>query len=161
MASTNFGKSNTKQSFTVKASAAHVLLPVLKSGLVSKRILKQTLRDTDPRVKFLVNCWEVTKQINFRILQHPSCNWNTQPCIDRDHMKLQTACLFHYDLEMAMVQQFCGWYLLAPTGNELLYWISYTVPPTIYHELQKVYFQGSPNELVSHEQNDFENFKKY
>jgi hypothetical protein len=105
--SCTFGMSHPHKMFIVKSNAAHILLPVLKSGFVSAQ-LQDLLRKANPRVKFLIDCWHETKRINFRILQHPSFNWKTQATIDRDRMRLRTTALFHYDLEMAMVQRYCG-----------------------------------------------------
>jgi hypothetical protein len=159
---TKFGKSSNQHSFIVTPDFPQILLPLLKSNLLPEQLISN-LREADPRVKFLIDAHAHLKNLDFRILQLPTFQWDRQPTVNKDKMRLRTACLLHYDLDVAAVQRFCGWRYTGEhrRWEELLYWCSYILSEKTYLELWPGYIMGAPRRLLSNEKNTFEHFQRY
>jgi hypothetical protein len=159
---TKFGKSSKNHSFTVTPGFPQLLLPLLKSNMLSPA-LQATMRDTDPRVEFLFDAHEAFKRLDFQVLQLPTFQWDSQKEVNRDKMRLRTACLLHYDLDVAAVQRFCGWRYTGEhrRWEELLHWCRYALSDPTFQELWPGYIDGAPRRLLSNDKNTHEHFKRY
>jgi hypothetical protein len=160
--STKFGKSHKNKMYTTQTTAPHILLPLLKSGLLSEAII-QTIRDADPRAKNLVDGWREFRNIDFRRLRTPTFDWENSDSVNRHKMRLRTAALFHYDLDLAAVQRYCGWRMTGEhrRQQQMLYWLSYVLSPKAYNELWPGFVEGVPQKLLSNHHNNNKQYKKY
>jgi hypothetical protein len=159
---TKFGKSHKKKMYKTQTSAAHILLPLLKSGFLPCETIC-TIRAADPRANNLVDCWQQFRQIDFRRLQIPTFDWENENGVNRHKMRLRTAALLHYDLDLAAVQRYCGWRLTGAHRRQaqMLYWLSYILTPRAYHELWPGYVEGTPCQMLSNEHNNCKQYLKY
>jgi hypothetical protein len=162
MATTKFGKSNKTKVYTVTPAAPHILLPLLKSGFLSTKLI-ETIRQADTRTRVLVDAYYTCKTLDFRVIQHPSFDWDITQEINRPRMFLRMAALLHYDLDIATVQRYSGWRFTGDhrRRDEMLHCLRYVLQPKTYQELYEVYINGAPKHLVSNKYNDYDQYTKY
>jgi hypothetical protein len=143
--STKFGKSHKHKMYKTQITAPHILLPLLKSGFLSEPTI-QTIRQADLRTKNLVDGWREFRDIDFRRIRVPTFDWENEDGVNRDKMRMRTAALFHYDLDLAAVQRYCGWRLTGEhrRQQQMLYWLSYILSNKAYNELWPGFVEGTP-----------------
>jgi hypothetical protein len=160
--STKFGKSHKQKMYKTQTTAPHILLPLLKSGFLSE-VTIQVIRQADPRTKNLVDGWREFRDLDFRRIRVPTFDWENEDGVNRDKMRMRTAALFHYDLNLAAVQQYCGWQLTGEhrRQQQMLYWLSYILSHKAYHELWPGFVEGTPCHMLSNNHNNAKQYKKY
>jgi hypothetical protein len=107
---TKFGKSNLKKSFTVvpdRGALAQVILPVLKSGFLGQFDI-WSIQGINVHFNLFVKGYNQTRNIDFRILQHPNTDWQATK-INEEKMFLRMAALYHYNMDVTSLQRYCGW----------------------------------------------------
>jgi hypothetical protein len=159
---TKFGKSHPDKSFVVSPAMQQIILPVLKSGVLDQPTVT-VIRQLNVMHDLLVSGWLATRHIDFRALQYPNFAWEATS-VNKDKMFLRMAAFYHYDLDIASLQRFCGW---RATGehrrqDELLYWCRYILSTEVYEQLWPGYVHGTPTKMHSlNDKHTFANFKKY
>jgi hypothetical protein len=102
---TKFGKSNAQKSFMVgqKGALAQVMLPILKSGLLDQFDI-WNIQNINTCFKFFVKGCNQTRNVDFRILQHPNTAWQ-EININEDKVCPRMAAHHHRDTDIASLQR--------------------------------------------------------
>ena len=102
-----FGKDSINQSFYAEKSLCHVLLPLFKSGFLSRRAIK-ALEKASPRARQLQQLRKKYEPIDFRPLQGFQPDWESTETIRQDWKDMTTACALYYNGDMATVVRYIG-----------------------------------------------------
>jgi hypothetical protein len=83
--------------------------------------------------------------------------------INDQKMYLRMAALYHYDIDVASLQRYCGW---RHTGNhrrwpETLYWLKCILNEQEHEELAHGFQHGIPQEIHSNENNTYTSLQQY
>lgn len=91
----------------VWSGAPQTILLVLKSGYLDQ-ILISRLQQLNVKLELQIKGWLATQQIDYQALQYPhfACK---ATIINEDKIFLYMAAFYHYDLNAASLQRFCGW----------------------------------------------------
>jgi hypothetical protein len=140
-----FGKDTITQSFYAEKCFRHILLPLVKSGYLSCRATKK-LEIASPRVRQLQQLRKKYTPIDFRPLQGFQADWETTNEIRTDWKEMTSACLLHFNGDVATVVRWIG----GPHVNAQI-----DVPKTlsklqpilttdVYNDLKRILTTGAP-----------------
>jgi hypothetical protein len=102
-----FGKDNTLQSFTTEPVFFHITLPILKQGFLDADDMDNLFRASSS-IKHLWSEYEQVKDLDWMPLCEPNPDWQTQERIDPHRVDLRMACLFHFDMDLAVAHRCLG-----------------------------------------------------
>lgn len=155
-----FGKDTSFQSFYAEKCFRHVLLPVLKSGFLSCRAIKQ-LERASFRARQLRQLIKRYAQVDFRPLQGFQNGWENVTTIKEDWKSMTSACLLHFNGDVATVVRWVGGPHTAAQINpeETLAKLKNVVDSDIWDDLCRILVFGAPA-LCNTEASE-ENFQAY
>jgi hypothetical protein len=156
----NFGKDSLSQSFSSEKCFRHILLPVLKSGFISRNNIKQ-LERASFRVRQLQQLRKKYSAVDFRPLQGFQSNWDDVTTIREDWKTMTSACLLHFDGDVSTVVRWIGGphtnaHLDVPTILEKLRPI---LDNDIWSDLRRILLVGAP--ALCNASASEENFQSY
>ena len=102
-----FGKGNMFQSFLSEKCFRHILLPVLKSGYMSRNSIKR-LERASFRARQLGMLLKRYAHVDFRPLQGFQRDWEEVSTIREDWKAMTSACLLHFNGDVATVVRWVG-----------------------------------------------------
>jgi hypothetical protein len=102
-----FVKDNLLQVFMTEPVLFHIILPVLKQGFLMPEDM-HSLSCASLPINKLGSEYQRVKDLDWKMLCEPNPHWQTQEQIDDDQVDLWMAMLFHYDMDLAAVQQHIG-----------------------------------------------------
>jgi hypothetical protein len=146
-----FGKDNLDLTYTSEATFPHTLLILYKGNWIPPEDRRNLWQAWQP-AKRLWQEWHRVKDINFWPLRDPYLGWKTQKKFDKRRLNMRTACLFHYDLDLAAVMRFIG-------GNHvnehldpdpILARVHDLVSPETYRHLERILKSGCPAKYNDH-----------
>ena len=159
-----FGKDTSFQSFFAEKCFRHVLLPVLKSGYLSCRAVKQ-LERASYRARQLRQLIKRYAHVDFRPLQGFQSDWEEVSTIREDWKAMTSAFLLHFNGDVATVVRWLG----GPhhtaeqiKPEETLAKLKDVIDPEIWQDLQRILIFGAPafcNAEASEE--NFQAFRAY
>ena len=140
-----FGKDSLDQSFYSQKSLCHVLLPLLKSGYLSCRSTK-ALEKASFRARQLQQLRKKYSPIDFRPLQGYQHDWEATTSIRPDWKAMTSACVLHYNGDIATVVRFIG----GPHVNqhinttEVLTKLEPILTPDVFKDITRILTSGAP-----------------
>ena len=158
-----FGKDSPNQFFYAQKCFRHVLLPVLKSGLLSCRATK-SLEKASRRARQLQMLRKKYANVNFLPLQGFQADWEATTTIRDDWKAMTSACLLHFDGDVATMVRWIGGphvnaHLDIPSILEKLRLI---VDPDIHADVSRILLLGAPAECKAFaSEENFQAFLKY
>ena len=104
-----FGKDNIVQCFKSEACLRLVLLPVYKSGFLSRETADwPALANAYGFVSTFLDLIDDHAAVDFRQLQGYYAGWNSEKSIDDDRVRMATAALLHFDGDIADLIRWMG-----------------------------------------------------
>ena len=158
-----FGKDSLSQAFYAQKCFRHVLLPVLKSGFLSCRSRKN-LEKASRRTRQLQMLRKHYAHVDFLPLQGFQLDWGETTTIRNDWKEMTSACLLHFDGDVATMVRWIGGphvnaHLNVPSILEKLKKI---VDPDIHSDLSRILLLGAPSECkASATEENFQAFLNY
>ena len=155
-----FGKDDINQSFYAEKCFRHILLPLLKSGYLSCRATKK-LEIASIRVRQLQQLRKKYTPIDFRPLQGFQADWETTNEIRTDWKEMTSACLLHYNGDVATVVRWIG----GPHVNaqidapKTLSKLQPILTADVYDDLKRILTTGAP--ALCNAQATESNFQEY
>ena len=155
-----FGKDSIHHSFYSQKCFRHILLPLLKSGYLPCRALK-SLEKASRRVRQLQLLRKRYQTTNFLPLQGYQANWEETTTIRSDWKAMTTACLLHFNGDVATMVRWIG----GPHVNAhlnvatVLATLKPVVDKDIYADVARILTLGAPA-LCNAEATE-ENFQAY
>ena len=140
-----FGKDSINQSFYAEKCFRHILLPLLKSGYLARRTTKK-LEIASYRARQLQQLRKKYTPIDFRPLQGFQTNWEAVDEIHPDWKAMTSACLLHYNGDVATVVRWIG----GPHTNEhidtqsTLTKLKPILTQDVYSDLKRILVMGAP-----------------
>ena len=158
-----FGKDTSFQSFYAEKCFRHVLLPVLKSGFLSCDSLKR-LERASFRARQLRQLLKRYAHVDFRPLQGFQSDWESVSTIREDWKAMTSACLLHFNGDVATVVRWIGGPHTAEQINAetTLAKLKDVIAPDIWEDLRRILVSGAPafcNAEASEE--NFQAFRAY
>ena len=155
-----FGKDSISQSFYSEKTLCHILLPLLKSGFLSRRATK-SLEKASFRARQLQQLRKKYESIDFRPLIGFQKDWETTEVIWQDWKDMTTACALYYNGDMATVVRFIGGphvnaHIDVPTVLQNLKPI---LTPDVFDDVQRILVTGAPAKCNAEATS--ENFQAY
>ena len=155
-----FGKDNLSQSFYAEKYFRHVLLPVLKSGFLSRQTTKY-LERASFRARQLQQLRKRYASVDFRPLQGFQNDWESTTTIREDWKTMTSACVLHFNGDIATVVRWIGG---SHTNNHLNVEATLTklepiIDPITWNDLSRILRSGAPA-LCNAEASE-ENFQAY
>ena len=155
-----FGKDNLSQSFYAEKCFRHVLLPVLKSGFLSRQTTKY-LERASFRARQLQQLRKRYASVDFRPLQGFQNDWESTTTIREDWKTMTSACVLHFNGDIATVVRWIGG---SHTNNHLNVEATLTklepiIDPITWNDLSRILRSGAPA-LCNAEASE-ENFQAY
>jgi hypothetical protein len=155
-----FGKDDINQSFYSEKCFRHILLPLLKSGYLSCRATKK-LEIASQRARQLQQLRKKYTPIDFQPLQGFQPDWETTNEIRADWKEMTSACLLHYNGDVATVVRWIGGphvnaQIDAPKTLAKLHPI---LTSDVYDDLKRILTTGAP--AVCNAQATENNFQAY
>jgi hypothetical protein len=134
---------------------------VLKSGFFDQ-FNTWSIQGINVHFNLFVKGYNQTRNTDFRILQHPNTDWQATK-VNENKMFLRMAALYHYNIDVALLQRYCGW---RHTGNhrrwqEILFWLKFILNEEEYAELAHGFEHGIPQEIHSNKKNTYSNLQQY
>ena len=112
-----FGKDNLVQCFKSEACLRLVLLPVYKSGFLSRKTADwPALANAYGFVSTFLDLIDDHAAVDFRQLQGYYAGWNSATSIDDDRVRMATAALLHFDGDIADLIRWMGGRMSARAG---------------------------------------------
>jgi hypothetical protein len=139
-----FGKDTLFQSFYADKCFSHVLLPVLKSGFLSCRAIKQ-LERASFRARQLRQLIKRYAQVDFCLLQGFQSGWENVSTIREDWKSMTSACLLHFNGDVATIVRWVGGPHTAAQINpeEKLAKLKAVVDPDVWDDLRRILVFGA------------------
>ena len=139
-----FGK-DSSQSFHAEKCFRHVLLPVFKSGFISRRNLRN-LERASFCVRQLQQLLKKYSGVDFRPLQGFQPDWESVTTIRSDWKEMTSACLLHFDGDVATVVRWIGGHHTNAHLNppEILAKLRPIIDADIWSDLHRILTSGAP-----------------
>ena len=140
-----FGKDTISQSFYSAKTLCHILLPLLKSGFLSRRATK-SLEKASFRARQLQQLRKKYEPIDFRPLIGFQHDWETTESIRQDWKDMTSACALYYNGDMATVVRFIG----GPHVNAqidvplVLSKLKPVLTADVFEDVQRILVTGAP-----------------
>ena len=156
-----FGKDNIVQCFKAKACLRHVLIPLYKSGLLSREYDWENFRSAFNMVDIFLTLWDEHQHVNFDNIQGYQKDWDDATVIDSSRVRMSTAALLHFDGDIADTVRWIG----GPHVGEhrdtsaTLAYLKGKVDEATYTILATSWYNGVPQ--VCNAAADEENFRAY
>ena len=83
-----FGKDNIVQSFKSEACLRYVLIPLFKSGFLSRRSDWENFKMAFNMVRIFLTLWDEHSEVNFADVQEFQKNWEDSPEIDKAQVRI-------------------------------------------------------------------------
>jgi hypothetical protein len=140
-----FGKDTINQSFYAEKCFRHILLPLLKSEYLSCRATKK-LEIASHRVRQLQQLRKKYAPIDFRPLQGFQANWEAINEIKGDWKDMTSACLMHYNGDVAtVVRWIAGPHVNAQIDTTVtMAKLKPVLTTDVYDDLQRILTEGAP-----------------
>ena len=140
-----FGKDNLLQSLYAEKCFRHVLLPVLKSGFLSRQTTKY-LERASFRARQIQQLRKRYAGVDFRPLQGFQNDWESTTTIREDWKTMTSACVLHFNGDIATVVRWIGG---SHTNNHLdvketLSKLQPIIDPTTWNDLSRILRSGAP-----------------
>jgi hypothetical protein len=140
-----FGKDSVNHSFYAEKCFRHILLPLFKSGFLSCRATK-ALEKACRRARQLQQLRKKHQNVDFLPLQGFQADWESTTTIREDWKAMTTACLLHFDGDVAtMVRWIGGPHVNAHLNvTTILATLQPIVDPDIYSDVERILTLGAP-----------------
>lgn len=132
-------------SFFAEKCFRHILLPVFKSGFLSRRNLKN-LERASFRARQLQQLLKKYAGVDFRPLRGFQPDWESVTTIREDWKTMTSACLLHFDGDVATVVRWIGGHHTNAHLNppEILAKLRPIIDTDIWSDLQRILTTGAP-----------------
>ena len=149
-----FGKNNPCKSYSVKPVVSNIAVVLWKSGLLDVKD-SNNLAAILPNGQTTLALLTKLRRTNFSALQLQPFDYNIHDSSEEETMindlkkELCNACLLHYDMDLGVVQQYCGgrWTGEHRQTNQMLRVMSHILPEELFLELGAAMIDGVPNLL--------------
>lgn len=155
-----FGRPDTKHSFTVEPMFEHIILLLLKSKMLQE-IEVVSLRKLHPLYDHLHKTIARAESLDFRRITKTLLNYENQESIPMGKVMCFTAAAIHYDLHVSSVLRYAGGNYTADYRNvkEIVQNLKGKVDESDLEDLERVFTTGAPTKMVAESSN--ENYMDY
>ena len=159
-----FGKDNIVQCFQSEACLRLVLLPLYKSGFLSRSTDWSALAVAYREANKFLALIKDHADVDFRPLQGYNVRWNSIKTIDNDRVRMATAALLHFDGDVADVVRWIGGPHVGANRDidASLAYLRGIVAPGLCDSLERMWRHGSPAVCnASATDQNFQEYKSY
>jgi hypothetical protein len=152
----SFGKPSLQQTYTAEATFLHIVLFLLKRPVLFSPLDFSNLVTCTENINTLWKTWQMHKDIDFTPLRQLNTDWEAQKQISDEWVGLLTACLLHYDLDLATTVRFIGGNHVGAHHDPdvILHRIQGLVDEEVYHDMERLLTFGMPAILNYHAARD-------
>jgi len=146
-----FGKESNNHSFTTEAVFRHTLVFSLQSGYLDDESAA-SLRRASPDAWRLDKIVREHAGVDFRSLRERDPAWESEETIPPDRVKMVTACLIHFNFDMAATVRYIGNTHVGAHRNTaaILKTLKGNIPDDVHADLRRLYTVGAPNYCNAH-----------
>ena len=160
-----FGKDNLDQCFMSAATLDHILLPVLKSGYIT-RTDRTSFKAASNQASTMSALLKEHRHVDFSPLQgyNRDPKWNERTTIDEERKRMTTACALHFDLDIPSVVRWIGGPHVGAhrDHNAILRELKPILEPQNHADLTRVFLQGSPSKCNAFADSaNYQAYRKY